>query len=53
MFVSSKNLSYVGAKQRGTRFVYWKVEIYLGYFIAVEVVTYLSDMVRKKRVGRG
>ena len=52
MFVSSKNLSDVGAKQRGTSFVYWKVEIYLGYLMAVEVVTYLSDVVRNKRVGR-
>jgi hypothetical protein len=52
MFVSSKT-SDVGAKQRGTSFVYWKVEIYLGYFIAVEVVTYLSDMVRNKRVCGG
>jgi len=53
MFVSSKKLSDLGAKQRETSIVYWKVGIYLGYFFAVEVVTYLSDMVRNKRVGRG
>jgi len=52
MFIASKKLD-LGAKQRGTSLVYWKVEIYLGYFIAVVVVTYLSGMVRNKRVGRG